>query len=66
MFKVRAMPPQTDPDLLARLRAVDPTTIGHFRHYGFVDPQVRALIPGRRVVGTAQTLGGPMLPVGAG
>ena len=56
MLKVCPMPPQADPALLARLKEIDPTTIGHFRHYGFVDPAVRALIPGRRVVGTAVTV----------
>lgn len=61
MLKVNPMPRQADPALLARLREVDPTTIGHFRHYGFVDPQVRALILGRRVVGTAVTVCMPAL-----
>lgn len=56
MLKVCPMPPQADAALLARLKEIDPTTIGHFRHYGFVDPEVRALIPGRRVVGTAVTV----------
>jgi len=56
MLKVCDMPPQADPKLLARLAQVDPTTIGHFRHYGFIDPEVRAVIPGRRVVGTAVTV----------
>lgn len=51
MLKARQMPLQADPLLLARLKEVDPTTIGHFRHYGFIDPALRALIPGRRVVG---------------
>lgn len=61
MLKVNPMPPQADAALLARLREVDPTTIGHFRHYGFVDPEVCALIPGRRVVGTAVTVCMPAL-----
>lgn len=56
MLKVNTMPAPADPGLLSRLRAVDPTTIGHFRHYGFVDPEIRALIPGRRVAGTAVTV----------
>ena len=56
MLKVCDMPAPAAPELLERLGAVDPTTIGHFRHYGFVDPEIRALIPGRRVVGTAVTV----------
>ena len=56
MLKICPMPPQADPDMLARLRGVDPTTIGHFRHYGFVDPEIRAVHPGHRVTGTAVTV----------
>ena len=62
MFKVCPVPPQADPSLPARLKEIDPATIGYFRHYGFVDPEVRALIPGRRVLGTAVTVCVPASP----
>ncbi|MCW5604255.1 MAG: RraA family protein [Burkholderiales bacterium] len=56
MIQIRPMPPQVPPELLEKLAAVDPVTIGHFRHWGFVDPAIRPVIPGRRVVGTAVTV----------
>lgn len=40
-------------DLLAK---AEPGTIGHFRHAGFMDPAIRAVVPGGRVAGTAVTV----------
>ena len=56
MFVVNELPPAVDPALLDLLRQAEPATIGHFRHTGFMDPAVRALLPDRRVAGTAVTL----------
>lgn len=56
MFVVNDLPPPVDPALLDLLRRAEPATIGHFRHTGFMDPAVRALLPDRRVAGTAVTL----------
>jgi regulator of RNase E activity RraA len=56
MFVVNDPPPSIDPDLLALLSRSEPATIGHFRHVGFMDPGVRALLPGHRVAGTAVTV----------
>jgi regulator of RNase E activity RraA len=57
MFLLRDLPPQIDPALLDRLRGAEPATIGHFRHAGFMDPAIRALLPGyRRIAGTAVTV----------
>lgn len=57
MFVLNDLPPQVDPALLDTLRAAEPATIGHFRHVGFMDPGIRALLPGyRRIAGTAVTV----------
>lgn len=41
---------------LALLSSVEPATIGHFRHDGFMDPDIRALMPDVRICGTALTV----------
>lgn len=56
MIRVNPMPPQIDAALLKQLAQIDPVTIGHYREWGFVDPAVRPVIRGRRVVGTAVTV----------
>jgi 4-hydroxy-4-methyl-2-oxoglutarate aldolase len=57
MFVLNPLPPSVDPALLERLRQAEPATIGHFRHAGFMAPEVRALLPGyRRIAGTAVTV----------
>jgi regulator of RNase E activity RraA len=56
MFELNDLPPQLPKALLARLAEVEPATVGHFRHSGFMDPALRAVIPERRVAGTAVTV----------
>lgn len=56
MFVVNDLPPPVDPALLELLVQAEPATIGHFRHVGFMDPAVRALLPHRRIAGTAVTI----------
>lgn len=57
MFVLNDLPPQIEPALLDTLRSAEPATIGHFRHVGFMDPAIRALLPGyRRIAGTAVTV----------
>jgi regulator of RNase E activity RraA len=57
MFVLNAMPPQVDAALLDQLRAAEPATIGHFRHVGFMAPEIRLLTPGYvRIAGTAVTV----------
>jgi regulator of RNase E activity RraA len=57
MFVLNALPRQIAPALLDRLLQVEPATIGHFRHVGFMAPEIRALLPGyRRIAGTAVTV----------
>jgi 4-hydroxy-4-methyl-2-oxoglutarate aldolase len=56
MFTINDMPAQLDPALLKRLATVETATVGHFRHAGFMDPAIRAVLPGHRVAGTAVTV----------
>ncbi len=56
MFVINAMPAQLAPAMLGRLAEVETATVGHFRHCGFMDPDLRAVLPDRRVAGTAVTL----------
>ena len=55
MFIVNNLPPPVDPELLDLLRRAEPATIGHFRHVGFMAPELRALLPDKRIAGTAVT-----------
>jgi regulator of RNase E activity RraA len=55
MFTLNELPPQVDPALLDLLRQAEPATIGHVRHVGFMEPEIRALLPDRRIAGTAVT-----------
>ena len=56
MFDIQPMPPQIDADLVSLLERVEVATIGHVLHSGFVDPALRAVLPHKRVAGTAVTL----------
>ena len=56
MFVLNDLPSQISPALLDTLRAAEPATIGHFRHTGFMAPELRFLLPDyRRIAGTAVT-----------
>lgn len=56
MFQLNGLPAPVDAGLLDLLRKVEPATIGHVRHVGFMDPAVRLLTPGYvRIAGTAIT-----------
>jgi 4-hydroxy-4-methyl-2-oxoglutarate aldolase len=56
MFVINDPPPQIAPARLALLLQAEPATIGHFRQVGFIDPAIRALLPDRRIAGTAVTV----------
>ena len=56
MFVINDPPPQIAPERLALLLNAEPATIGHFRQVGFMDPAIRALLPDRRIAGTAVTV----------
>lgn len=55
MFVVNAMPRPIDAELLGRMSRVETATIGHFLHSGFLDRGIAAVLPDRRVAGTAVT-----------
>lgn len=56
MFIVNPMPAQLPADLIALLEKCEVATIGHVLHSGFVDREIRAVIPTKRVAGTAVTV----------
>jgi 4-hydroxy-4-methyl-2-oxoglutarate aldolase len=56
MFVINDPPQPITADLLALLRQAEPATIGHFRHVGFMDPEMRSLLSGHRIAGTADTV----------
>ena len=57
MFVLHDLPPPIDPALLTLLQSAEPATIGHFRHVGFMAPEIRLLTPGYvRIAGTAVTV----------
>lgn len=58
-FYIGEMPTPISPELRGRLSQVETATIGHFRHWGFMDPKIQALNHHRRIVGTAVTLALP-------
>lgn len=56
MFVLNPLPAQLPADLVALLEQVETATVGHVLHSGFVDPSIRAVLPDKRVAGTAVTL----------
>ncbi len=56
MFEINEMPKQLGEDILRLLEGVETATVGHFLHTGFVDRSIRAVLPEKRVVGTAVTI----------
>jgi 4-hydroxy-4-methyl-2-oxoglutarate aldolase len=56
MFTLEPMPAQIGAEIVALLERVETATVGHFLHAGFVDPDIRAVLPDKRIAGTAVTL----------
>ena len=56
MFIVNLMPAQISPNLVTLLEKCEVATIGHVLHSGFVDREIRAVLPSKRVAGTAVTI----------
>ncbi|MCB8819803.1 RraA family protein [Microvirga rosea] len=56
MFIVNDMPKQISQELITLLERVETATVGHFLHSGFVDRELRAVLPEKRVAGTAVTV----------
>jgi len=59
MFVIKDRPENPDPKLIKLLKDVEPATIGHFRHYGFIDPAIRPVLKDTKIVGTALTVKTP-------
>lgn len=59
MFTLNPLPPQLDPALVAKLVRAEPATIGHFRHWGFMDPGMKAMQQDVRIAGPAVTVHQP-------
>lgn len=58
-YVVNPMPPQAPAALIAKLLKVETASIGHFRHVGFMDMGMKALIEGKHIAGTAVTVAIP-------
>lgn len=58
-YRVSEMPAQIDPALVAKLEQVETATVGHSRHWGFMDRRIQPLLRTKRVAGTAVTLAIP-------
>ncbi|MGB3555384.1 MAG: RraA family protein [Jannaschia sp.] len=61
IYKIAEMPPAIPQDKLDRLAKLETATIGHFYHFGFASPEIRPVLPGKTVAGTAVTLAIPGL-----
>ena len=59
MYTVRDMPASIPQKLVELLAGVETATIGHWRHIGFMNRGIHAMVRGRRVVGTAVTVAIP-------
>jgi 4-hydroxy-4-methyl-2-oxoglutarate aldolase len=55
MFVLNELPKQLPKDLTDLLAKAEPATIGHFLDFGFADPELRALLPDKRIAGTVVT-----------
>jgi len=53
---VRPMPPRLPEAVVDKLLQCDTATIGHFEDETFMGPEIRAMMPGAKVAGTAVTL----------
>ncbi len=58
-YEIAPMPRQISAEVVALLEKTETATVGHWRHWGFCDRQIHALLPGRRVAGTAVTIAIP-------
>ncbi|HRD76136.1 MAG TPA: RraA family protein [Hyphomicrobiaceae bacterium] len=58
-YRIGPMPPQISPALVAKLQKVETATVGHWRHWGFMDRGIQPLLKSKRIAGTAVTLAIP-------
>ena len=59
MFIIQDSPAKPDQEIIALLKDVEPATVGHFRHHGFIDPAICPVIRDAKVVGPAVTVKTP-------
>lgn len=55
-YRLNEMPAPLAPKLVEKLLQVETATVGHFRHWGFMDRRIQPLLPGVRIAGCAVTL----------
>ena len=55
-FVINAMPPQLPARIVEKLSRVETATVGHTRHWGFMDRGIQGVIAGKRAAGTAVTV----------
>ena len=55
-YRINPMPAPLPQKLVDKLLQVETATVGHFRHWGFMDRRIQGLLPGKRVVGCAVTV----------
>lgn len=58
-FILEPMPNPLDPKYVDMLSGVQTATVGHFRHWGFMSPDIRPINHTRTIIGTAVTLSLP-------
>src|ERR1700692_2578957 len=58
-YELGPMPEQISAEVVGLLEQTETATIGHWRHWGFVDRRVQPALRGRRVAGTAVTVAIP-------
>lgn len=58
-YIVKDMPAQISAALVGKLQTVETATVGHSRHWGFMDRAIQPLLRRKRVAGTAVTLAIP-------
>lgn len=56
MFIIKERARKPDKELIELLKNVEPATVGHFRHYGFMNPSIRPVIAKSHIVGPAVTV----------
>jgi regulator of RNase E activity RraA len=58
-YRIGPMPKPLPAALVKKLELVETATVGHWRHWGFMDRRIQPLLRDKRVAGTAVTLAIP-------
>jgi regulator of RNase E activity RraA len=58
-YQIKDMPAQLPAALVKKLLQVETATVGHFRHWGFMDRGIQPLLREKRIAGTAVTVAIP-------